>query len=152
MTNGVQALNIAFQPNCFLSWNSWTHREMHSQISEIESNKVTGRKYSRENPLIERTRSEIPDLIRMRKQPLADQFSTVRREPNQVHLKIHTTLRSSNSTTSNPEQSYWTKNFILTSFSSLRLRVPVMKLVWSVSAFTSAMHLAWSNEIHFRAH
>lgn len=33
-----------------------------------------------------------------------------------------------------------------TSFSSLRLRVPVMKLVWSVSALTSDMHLAWTSQ------
>ena len=35
---------------------------------------------------------------------------------------------------------------INTSFSSLRLRVPARKLVWSVSAFTSDMHRAYEWE------
>lgn len=78
-------------------WNNCLH-DVNTAIRQpiTELSEITRREYCRENPLIERTRSEIPDFIRMRKQTLADQLIPSWREPQQMHLKTHTAPRSSN--------------------------------------------------------
>lgn len=47
---------------------------------------ITRREDGRENTLIKRTGSKIPNLVRMREQTLAYKFRATGREPNQMHL------------------------------------------------------------------
>lgn len=68
-----------------------------------EISEITRREHRRENPLIKRTRSEIPDFIGMWKQTLADQLIPSWRKPQQMHLKTHTAPRSSNKTQKRPQ-------------------------------------------------
>lgn len=135
--------------NCENMWSKHCSTVSYQGIWNNQKKKkrkaITSGVNSREDALVEGTGSKIPDLVGVRKQTLAHEFGSIGREPNQMHL-LNSTFQFDSII-----QIHWfyLKEFDegeegrQTSFSSLRLRVPVMKLVWSVSALTSDIHLAW---------
>lgn len=113
------------------------------KISEFTSGENSG-----EDALIKRARSKVPYLIRMRKQTLTNQLRSTRWQTKQMNLKINNQnlpiqKKTKQIQTKTKKQS---KDRSITSFSSFKLRVPVRKLVWSLSAFTSDIHLAWKKK------